>query len=1045
MQEALKNIKDMCLRYPTQEKILIIPSFRMKGQIINYLNDSGINAVNLHVMSPGSIALEWAEPEVISKGKQILTQNDMTDIIGEITTKLQQKNALAFFGNSAMTPGLARAISSGIMTLKRAGITRGNIGLESIENEQKKNDLIQILNSYEAFLIEHNYVDHADLIDIATGRIKSGKIISKACYLMPNVKLSWSEHEMIHLLCPDITSGSVETPIEGKQESGEGATTSAATNFGCNAKGIEFVRAYGEYNEIKEVVRRIILNKLPLDRTVIAVSAAEPYTQLLYQLFQQYLRGHNSDGVCSELPITFGTGLPITFSNPGKLTLALLIWIRNGFKAHDLISIFASGAISLKVGSDTDSPQVDEQASLADEAEPEESEESAEQFISRQMIISVIKESNLQWQRRTYRPTFENYRKYLNRRIADKEASGEPAETYKRKLAALDWLEDLLENTMFSNIPDEDVSGLIDADHLYKGIGRIVEKCKSISGKLDSGAYSAVLSELKGSLKSEKIPVSEAVDIMLDRIRQIRTFVESPKPGKLHITSYRAAGWLNRENVFVVGLDSGRFPGLAVEDPILLDEERLAISDQWLKTSGQNIEDNINAMKDFLASVSGRLALSYSYFDTLENRGKYPATIYNQLLEIETERQKSADAGVNGKSYEPLEKTVEFVIPATDEAIDENDCWIYCGIREGAQGDAWILDQMKKIHPDLCDIWSASDRTQVGAGRLTVDDPERIDPRENGKIQSASSLANYLECRYKYFLKHILQLKEFQQKELDTVGWLDPLQNGSLYHEIFEQFHNQTIEDPAILTNEDRASALIEKLAVEIISRYEKELPTASAYYTEKTKRDILEDCMVFAAEEVRNAGTAKPLLTEYRFGFDGDLAIDLGNEKSIKVMGAVDRVDWLAGEDSLRIIDYKTGSTSRYEILEDEQAEALNEKTLQPALYFIAMKELAGKDSSLLGFDRVKEAVYHFISKKGNYEKRTVVFDSGSEQKYKDGLNQLLDQMAAGDFTQTGFGEKGVLDEDFGICKYCGYLEICRQSQQAAEGNGGNGEEAES
>ena len=61
MQETLDVIRNMCLKFPTQEKILIIPAFRMKGQILKYLNDSGINAVNLRVMSAGSIAMEWTD------------------------------------------------------------------------------------------------------------------------------------------------------------------------------------------------------------------------------------------------------------------------------------------------------------------------------------------------------------------------------------------------------------------------------------------------------------------------------------------------------------------------------------------------------------------------------------------------------------------------------------------------------------------------------------------------------------------------------------------------------------------------------------------------------------------------------------------------------------------------------------------------------------------------------------------------------------------------------------------------------------------------
>lgn len=1038
MLKALEAIRSMCLKFPTQEKILIIPAFRMKGQILKYLNDSGINAVNLRVMSAGSIAMEWAEPSLIASGTKVIGYNDAADIIGEIMGRLSQEGTLEFFGNSAITPGLARTISAGVLSLKRAGIGTGAIKLDSLTHIQKKKDLGQILERYEAFLKAENYADQADVIVMALNAINSGKQECAACYVMPGVKLAWLEEQLLANLWPNNEKG---------QES---------KDFIIRAKSQSFVRAYGEYNEAKAVMRSIILNKLPLDQTLVAVTTAEPYAQLLYQLFQTYLPGEGNTNVRANLPITFGTGLPVTFTSPGKLALALLKWIKYDYKAHDLISIFASGAIKLKIqanDSNEGQEQGDGQESQKSlELEPGSSIDSIENEddlpLGRQTIIGVIKDANLQWQRQTYAGTFAQHQRYLERKISEKEAGGESAEIYKRKQLALTWLAELLAKDIFPNIPVADEEGKIDADHLYKGIGKIIEAYKKINDVLDGDGYISILDALKGSLKSEKVSVAEAVDIMTDRIKQIKTAVENPAPGKIHIASYKTAGWTNREHVFLLGLDAGKYPGMAIEDPILLDEERLALSADWLPASSRLIEDNIEAMNRFLGAITGNLTLSYSYFDTLENRGQYPATLYSQMLEQAGLEQGLGQAGANpgqaGNDSCTLETTAEFVVPSYEEAIDENDFWVRLGITQGAQGEAGVLALMKESHPALYDLRMATDKSAQEAGRLSVNLPELIDPRCSGRIQSASSLSDYLSCRYKYLLKNVLYLKEFKEKQLDTIAWLDPLQNGSLYHEIFEAFHLKAIEDETILKDANKAATEITKLADSLIDKYEKVLPTASAYFTEKKKAEILEDCLTFAEDEALEAALAIPMMTEYRFGFDGDLALDLGEGKAIRVMGAVDRVDQYQAEDALRIVDYKTGSTYGYDILDDPAAGALNEKSLQPALYYMAMKELARRDPRLKTYSRIKEAVYYFVSRRGNYEKIKVKFSDESEEQYKEGLNSLFNQMAGGDFIQSGFGESKVLNEDFGQCKLCGYLEICRQSQFESGRNPADGEEEE-
>lgn len=972
MQDVIQKIQSICEEFPFQEKYLVIPSYRMKGQIQKYLNDHGLQSVNLNIVSAGSIAMEWAEPDILKNGSKVLSGNDVADLIGEVLAKLKGQGKLQFLRDTLITPGLNRVISNGILELKKNGIRSGVVNLSALQSTGKRNDLEQIYATYEGLLKEKNYLDHADLIEIAIKNIDETGVKSAACYIMPRTKLSYLEQELLSRLNPH------EQMSEDKDNT--------AYELNLAGKPWRTHKAYGEYNEVKAVIREIVLGKIPLDSVLVAVTTAEPYTQLFYQLLQAYLPGPGVANARTELPITFGTGLPIIFTNPGKLVLALLKWVKYGYRSHDLISIFSSGSFKEET-----------------------------QTISRETIIRVIKDSNLKWQRKTYHKTFGIHREYLERKIIEYATNPTLQKIYQQRMEALDWLDQVLEEEILPNLPEADELGRVNADQLYRGISRIIQKYKHILGDLDKHGYDAVLAELSGSLKTEPVLISEAVDIVVDRIKQVRTMISDPVPGKLHVTTYYTAGWIDREHTYLLGLDVGKFPGMAVENPFLLDEERVAVADHWLVTSLEKIEDKIKSMNRFLDSVPGQLTLSYSCFNNVDQRAQYPSSLY-----------------VDARDAIGEERVTGFLTTNPQECIDESDEWIRLAMTKGAMGEAATLKQLFALHPEFAHLKSKISKEACVPGRVVVSNPATVDPRISGRVQSASALADYLNCNYKYLLKHIMNLKEFKEKEFDTIGWLDPLESGSLFHEVLEEFHNRAMKDPKIRSDETLAIETIQKIANDTIKQYEEDLPTASAFYTATKKEDILMDCQIYAQEEVQHHNRYEPIRTEFRFGFEGDLVLPLGEGEQIRIMGAIDRIDRLPDGQGLLIVDYKTGGNSSYRILDDLEAPFLNQKSLQPALYYMALKELSKKEP--LG--EVKEAVYHFVNRKGDYEERTIYFSRESEKQYQIGLSNMFQQMVEGEFEQSEVTEK--LDgkksasEIFAasyLCRYCGYKEICAQA----------------
>jgi transcriptional regulator with XRE-family HTH domain len=90
---------------------------------------------------------------------------------------------------------------------------------------------------------------------------------------------------------------------------------------------------------------------------------------------------------------------------------------------------------------------------------------------------------------------------------------------------------------------------------------------------------------------------------------------------------------------------------------------------------------------------------------------------------------------------------------------------------------------------------------------------------------------------------------------------------------------------------------------------------------------------------------------------------------------------------------------------------DGLNDKKIQPVLYYLALR-------SLKKLPRIEKAEYRFVTRKGDYERVELHFDYNAEEKYLTELEKLLDDMASGKFDPV---------EEKKLCVYCPYSNVCR------------------
>lgn len=165
---------------------------------------------------------------------------------------------------------------------------------------------------------------------------------------------------------------------------------------------------------------------------------------------------------------------------------------------------------------------------------------------------------------------------------------------------------------------------------------------------------------------------------------------------------------------------------------------------------------------------------------------------------------------------------------------------------------------------------------------------------------SASSLEKAGNCRYEFFFKYILGVREdkYPTEEIE-LRW-----EGSFYHEVLKNYleatKNKSTDELPDFTELNRA---IDNTFADMSKKEgdEKLLRLEIEHY-----RNVLKEFIVFEKNELRNDFI--PIEFEYHFE---DKELSISEDKKITYHGSIDRVGENNG--NYRIIDYKSGAVKYY------------------------------------------------------------------------------------------------------------------------------------
>ncbi len=968
----LSELADFCAAHSVDEKILLVPSFPVGQQILDALARSGCAHLNLRPATVFSLAHGVAGVALAAAGRETLSRAQLLALVEDACDQVLRPDS--YFGALRERPGLHRALQSTLNEIRRAGLTPEQLPSEALEDPRKAREMKAIGAAYRGALEAGSFADPLDVLAAATRMLRENpglRLAPAVRVLRPDgLELSALEAAFLDALLPrPATALAVDAPQDAP-------LTAGRVSLAC---------ASGEENEVRAVFRRIVDENIPLDDVEIAITDDAAYRPLVYELSQQ-----------AGFPCTFADGVPATFSRPAQGVLDVLDWIAGGYEERPLARLFGAGRANLAA--------VDPRGAL----------------VGPVRAARVFRRARIVRGRERTRARLSLERARLARRAA---AEGLEPEAIAERLVPLDavaaWVERLL---AIAPVPDPE--GRVDFAALARA-GLALTDVLDVASRLDGMAREGLarLFAEFAALPPRRLPIAEAAARLREAVETLAVASSTPVPGHVHVARIAAAGWSGRARTFVLGLDEARFPGGGAQDPVLLDHEREAVNRRLGPNAlplrrGSAPEESRRALASLLARLRGRVVLSYSNRDFLQDAEQFPSSAVLEAFRALEGKPRAGFRDLFEREGAPA------AFRPAGEPLDEIEWWLAALHAPGAD-PARAAAEVERAYPWIADGREAEEARRSPAftkwdGRLTVS-PGDLDPRVTREPISASRLQLLAKSPRAYFLKYVLGLSEPDEERAVDV-WLDPLEYGRLFHDTVFDFFTER-RDPDAPFELVKETARLLKVAERNLARMRAEIPPPGDVAF-RTQRDaFLADLDVFVKGEAKSAATSVPRFFEVPFGRShGNAGKELASVEPLEIPagastfrleGKIDRID-SEGAGAWAVWDYKTGSERQFK----ESLPLNGGRQIQHALYARAAGILLARH----GF-RVESlrSGYYFPTRKGGG--RRVVPDV-TDADVDATLTDLFDLLAAGAFPHS------TEERD---CDFCDFRMACGDPVAAA------------
>ena len=333
-----------------------------------------------------------------------------------------------------------------------------------------------------------------------------------------------------------------------------------------------YTKAFGQTNEIEDILNYIYENNIPFDQCLIASAEEANYSNILSN-YRDLLNA----------PITIGVGKLITSTGPGKLFALLDDWMMNHYRYEYLLKVVRSESFDVEkfkkdLNLDGDLTAINEDLGKRYQI----TLESVTEIVGRLKVRFDNPEDNLK--------KYDAYEELIRRYFAEKYHEDESKSRYK----SMGYVRKFIEIINY-------------------GLANFIERYAVIrDAKVDENALGKILR----MLSFEKEYAIKHEDVR-DQLFGQKIAREKPQPGSLYFTSISRAASCLRKYLFITGLSSNNYPGSSKENPLLLDRdyEPFGVKEASNREIGNN-KDNYEYLLEEAKKYDVEIHLSWASYNS---------------------------------------------------------------------------------------------------------------------------------------------------------------------------------------------------------------------------------------------------------------------------------------------------------------------------------------------------------------------------------------------------------------------------------------------
>lgn len=584
--------------------------------------------------------------------------------------------------------------------------------------------------------------------------------------------------------------------------------------------------------------------------------------------------------------------------------------------------------------------------------------------------------------------------------------------------------------------------------HLRRFALPVIAKLAALPESAPWGAWLDALAELAPmvlrrpdrvlELLAELRPMSDMGPVSLAEVREVlrarlATLPQDPpesRYGRVLVGPLSQSRGRVFDVVFVPGLAERMFPQKLREDPLLLDDPRVALgATANLPFLLQRAGDERLLLRLAAGAAKQRLYLSYPRMELAGSRSRVPSFYGLDVMRAITG---------SVPDFKDLERDATEVSqarlawpapPKPESAIDDME-YDLAALGPALKSPRFLLALNPALRRSLRARYYRWERKSWSGHDGLFLPPEsaaRAALEKHGlrvRPYSASALQKFAACPYQFFLASILHLEP--RPEAAAIAEIDPQTRGQLMHEVLARMMRALREAKLLPVSTHNLSQveryLDETLDASAVEMEERLAPAIPGVWTAGVE-GIRSDLRGWLRNLAERPEAWLPAYFEYSFGLapDPEHDADSHSERAeipggYLLRGAVDLIEGLydasTGEaTALRITDYKSGANRTKDNLMFGAGELL-----QPALYALAVE-------SIFPDVKVRESRLSFCSATGEFKDRVVPIGEELRSRSMELLAAIDDAIAFG-FLPPAPRE--------GACVYCDFKAVCGPYEEA-------------